>query len=466
VKIKVQVVIEYEDETTETVVEEISCLQRAAPSLETLGISLAEGKTVLANLQECVVAHQVAEHMKKHQHCTHCHHPRRRNGHQTITYRTLFGKLKVRGQRFYHCACQKQTAQTYSPIATLISERTAPEFSYIQAKWASLMSYGLTVDLLEEVLPLSTNVATASRQIQKVAQRLEDELGAEQYMFIEGPARKWAQLPPPQERLFVGIDGGFVHGRTKEKRKAGWFEVIVGKSLLNKQSSKRFAFVQTYDEKPKRRLFETLQSHGMQMNQEITFLSDGGDDVRELQYYLNPHAEHILDWFHVTMKITAMRQIAKGMKDTAFVEKALAALERIKWRLWHGHVQNGLDAIESIILDCECEEEVDLSRDKLHKFLEEYHTYISNNRGFIPNYADRYHYDEIISTAFAESAINEVVSKRMVKKQQMRWTKKGAHLLLQVRVKTLNDELYSKFEEWYPGLKEDAQHRAEMPLAV
>lgn len=58
----------------------------------------------------------------------------------------------------------------------------------------------------------------------------------------------------------------------------------MGKSLLNNQPSKRFAFVHTYDEKPKRRLFETLKSHGMQMNQDITFLSGGGDDVRELQY--------------------------------------------------------------------------------------------------------------------------------------------------------------------------------------
>lgn len=40
----------------------------------------------------------------------------------------------------------------------------------------------------------------------------------------------------------------------------------------------------------------------------------------------------------------------------------------------------------------------------------------------------------------------------MVKKQQMRWTKRGAHLLLQVRTKTLNDELRSKFETWYPGM--------------
>lgn len=139
-KIKVQVVIEYEDETTETVVKEIGCLQRAAPSIETLGIRLDEGKAILANLQESVVAHQVAEHMKKHEYCGHCHQPHRRNGHQTITYRTLFGKLKVKGRRFYRCVCQEHSSQTFSPIAALFSERTAPEFSYIQTKWASLMS--------------------------------------------------------------------------------------------------------------------------------------------------------------------------------------------------------------------------------------------------------------------------------------------------------------------------------------
>jgi hypothetical protein len=49
-----------------------------------------------------------------------------------------------------------------------------------------------------------------------------------------------------------------------------------------------------------------------------------------------------------------------------------------------------------------------------------------------------------------ESAVNQVVSKRMVKKQQMRWTPKGAHLLLQVRTRVLNDELGDAFRRWYP----------------
>jgi hypothetical protein len=49
-----------------------------------------------------------------------------------------------------------------------------------------------------------------------------------------------------------------------------------------------------------------------------------------------------------------------------------------------------------------------------------------------------------------ESTVNQVVSKRFCKRQQMQWTKRAAHLLLQTRVKTLNRELNSMFRRWYP----------------
>jgi len=45
----------------------------------------------------------------------------------------------------------------------------------------------------------------------------------------------------------------------------------------------------------------------------------------------------------------------------------------------------------------------------------------------------------------------KVVSKRMVKKQQMRWTPRGAQLLLQVRTRVLNDDLADQFRRWHPG---------------
>lgn len=72
--------------------------------------------------------------------------------------------------------------------------------------------------------------------------------------------------------------------------------------------------------------------------------------------------------------------------------------------------------------------------------------------GAIVNYGERRRCGERISTGFVESTINQLIAKRFVKKQQMRWTPRGAHLLLQVRVHVLNDELGTAFQRWYPKL--------------
>ena len=80
-------------------------------------------------------------------------------------------------------------------------------------------------------------------------------------------------------------------------------------------------------------------------------------------------------------------------------------------------------------------------------------TYIRNNREFIPNFGERRRQGETISTAFVESTINQVVSRRFVKKQQMQGTLRGAHLLLQTRTKVLNHELDEVFRRWYPKFR-------------
>ncbi len=163
------------------------------------------------------------------------------------------------------------------------------------------MSYGLTVEVLSEILPLGTplRVSSVHQQVQTVGERVEQELGEEQLHFIEGCPRDWEALPPPPPPLVVGLDGGFVHARDQKSRTAGWFEVIAGKSIEAEGGAKCFAFVNTHDTKPKRRLFEVLRSQGLQMNQTVVFLSDGGETVRELPMYLSPESEHLLDWFHL-----------------------------------------------------------------------------------------------------------------------------------------------------------------------
>jgi hypothetical protein len=52
-----------------------------------------------------------------------------------------------------------------------------------------------------------------------------------------------------------------------------------------------------------------------------------------------------------------------------------------------------------------------------------------------------------------ESAVNQVVSKRFVKKQQMQWTKKGARLLVQTRTQVLDERLEATFRGWYPDFR-------------
>ena len=248
-----------------------------------------------------------------------------------------------------------------------------------------------------------------------------------------------------------------MHSARQRSRHDGWFEVIAGKSVPADGPAKCFGFVQTHDTKPKRGLFELLAAQGMQANQQVTFRTDGADDVRDLPLYLNPQAEHLLDWFHVTMRLTVLTQLAKGLRappPAASADSAAAQLARLKWFCWHGNVFRALQTVEDIEFDLDLDLDVDGAgpeQRKLCKAVGEFGGYLRANAASIPNYGERYRAGEVISSSLAESTINQVVSKRMVKKQQMRRTPRGAHLLLQVRTRVLNDDLADQFRRWHPG---------------
>ena len=155
------------------------------------------------------------------------------------------------------------------------------------------------------------------------------------------------------------------------------------------------------------------------------------------------------------MRLTVLNQFATGMEksdpeDGAAMKKDLGSS---KWYLWHGNIKRALDKLEDCCDLCYDDELVYEKRNKFEKHLAEMVTYIENNQCMIPNYGELYRYDETISTAFVESTINEVVTKRMVKKQQMQWTHEGAHYLLQTRTAVLNGDLENMFRRWYPSSK-------------
>jgi hypothetical protein len=194
-KVTVQVVLHGEDDEP-TEVREVFHLQREALASETLGLQLGEAKDLLSAVQVAVVDHQVTAALAQQVGCPHCGTPRRHKDKHTIVVRSLFGRLCLRSPRWHHCPCSPQATASFSPLAAVLPERTTPELVYVEAKFAGLASYGLSTKLLAELLPLGRRLhATVLRQqVHAVAQRLEDELGPEEWSFIEGCPAQWAQL--------------------------------------------------------------------------------------------------------------------------------------------------------------------------------------------------------------------------------------------------------------------------------
>src|SRR5215471_12035969 len=76
-------------------VQEVARWEREGVQLETLGLTLAEGKLILKNVQESVIQQQVHESLARQRCCPDCGEPRRCKGHHAVTFRTLFGNVEL-----------------------------------------------------------------------------------------------------------------------------------------------------------------------------------------------------------------------------------------------------------------------------------------------------------------------------------------------------------------------------------
>jgi hypothetical protein len=110
--------------------------------------------------------------------------------------------------------------------------------------------------------------------------------------------------------------------------------------------------------------------------------------------------------------------------------------------LWHGRVDRAIRDLERLLATLKhAQRDDEFSIVRLHSLGLRLLTYVRSNRGAIVNYGKRYRAELRVATTLAESAVNSLVAKRMVKKQQMRWSLHGAHMLMQVRTAELNGEL-------------------------
>lgn len=157
------------------------------------------------------------------------------------------------------------------------------------------------------------------------------------------------------------------------------------------------------------------------------------------------------------MRLTVLGQYAKGVAqlDRAAGDQLLADITRIKWWLWHGNTHRAIPAANYLQDDVEGLEVDYPPRRKFARAAREFAVYIESNADSLINYGERFRAGERISSCLAESTVNAVISKRFAKRQQMQWTPRGAHLLLQTRTRTLDRTLRPLFERWYPGLAND-----------
>ncbi len=415
-----------------------------------IGLTIGEGKVILASLQKQVIAAQIQQHGASIQSCCRCGKALRTKGYYKSTLRSVYGNVGVRIRRVMGCSCTGSQARSFSTLFTHKNPVT-PELRYLTAKMAALLPFGKVADFLGELLPLSakTTASTVRNRTMKVGKRLHKSAEVLATSLSNDPCKE----------LVVGLDGGYVRNRHHQPERN--FEIVAGKALDCEGNATRFAFVRNGGFAAKRAVSLALQQCGVGENTSIAFLTDGDAGLRAIHRQVAPNVEHVLDWFHIAMKFTNLQQLAKGanaVTDGGVRSHALAELDRAKWRFWHGQFERGLICLVHLRAWAGAGRFDDIpSLGKLEFALSEMIRYLELNADSMPNYGNRYRAGQRISTGFVESAVNEIVAKRMVKKQQMRWNRNTVQSFLDVRIHVLNGTLEDAFRHWHKAFRPVAE---------
>ncbi|WP_133254741.1 hypothetical protein [Mesorhizobium delmotii] len=123
----------------------------------------------------------------------------------------------------------------------------------------------------------------------------------------------------------------------------------------------------------------------------MTVISDGAEILKRLPRAMPKPTTHIIDWFHIAMKIQPMQQIADHIvRSRSGPFEALPTIDRdiraVKWRLWHGPVGLAIRDLEQLLARLK---EGAFSIARLHGLGEQLLTYVRSNRGAIVNYGKR-----------------------------------------------------------------------------
>ena len=435
---------------------------------EEIGLTLEEGKTVLRQVQAGVVHRQVEALQAAHRKCPQCGRKQRIKDRRKRCLRTSFGVVRVSCRRFLRCRCQGGRRVTVWPLNGRQASGTTPELQYLYADWGSKVPYRRAATVLQELLPERVSHATLRRHTLKVGARLQQRV-------IEPSEYDWPESRrepvPAAKSVSVAIDGTYVRADG-----AMWlreYQVVAGRMERQGKLGDYFAWV------PQHRLCfskdymkAALESNGWTPKSKVRVLADGADGMSNLvDAAVEKPTERVLDWFHIGMRMQPIEQmsskIAIAVGDSELKQLLTEKVPRIRYQLWNGKREAALERIEAVYCATKRLEGPGSSDDaervrRFRQHLIDLRDYLRSNWNGLRNYAAETRQGRKISSAMAESAMSHLVNQRMGKRQPMRWSAAGAHLLLQVRCAVLNNRLDSLFREWHPEFRK--QHAIALPI--
>ena len=412
-----------------------------------IGCSIEDGKGIMGEIQKAVVQRELDLWVRYRRVCQCCGGQLPIKDYQKRNILTVFGTVPVTFPRLTICqSCNPWACFTFSPAADLCPDRATPELMELSAKLGARMSYREASDILSTFLPshLSPKFTTLRHRTLSVGKRIEDaERSRGWHEFLDKEERTQLELQmdsdPARECVFT-VDT--VHIPLVKHWGGRTFEAVVGlcgRGGRGDNPGPLFAFEGTRLAELDATASLALMNQGYVGRGDITVISDGEECLKRLADMLPQPATHILDWFHISMQLQPLAQMAlTAPQGHGLFEQDI---DRIKWRLWNGQSKRALDLIALVRKALSSETCHCLWARRADKLLEKLNTYISRNGQSVINYGERHRAGQRIATSPAEASVNSLVAKRFVKKQQMRWSRTGAHYLLKVRAAMLNGDL-------------------------
>ena len=421
-------------------------------TLAEIGLLLTETKTLLAKLQAGMLCGQVAEYAAFHRVCTACGVLQPLKDRRTRQLQTLFGTVEVEAPRFKVCRCCQPALMAgtvlFSPVGALLTARCTPELERVQAELGARTSFRDAVRVLETLLPVSpVNHESLRSRTHAVARQLEvaDRQAAEAVMSVRSAPAKAAAADA--SRPVVMLDGAYI--RAVPGHQVRNFEAICGKVEHEGHAARRFTLVRSVAEQPHALLRAALLDQGWRKGEAVTAISDGDPALPALvRSATSGPVEPILDWFHLSMRVQHVEQVMGGLcalQPPLLVPPDYAQInvERLRHLFWNGHHEKAcevLGRITSWAKDASVlnDPTMEARTKRLVARCKELRAYVENSEGALIDYGQRHRAGKPISTSRAEGTVNQLVSARMNKRRQMRWSPRGAHRVLQVRAALLD----------------------------